>query len=215
MSRVIIAFAGSKGSGKTTSFDIIKDTFENVHEVMLAGLLKKVCSEVFGFDETRLVDLAYKEEELEDPIMLTKDNLEKIVSQFTDTINFDTQIRPFMGKILDTRRQVLQYIGTDVLHEVDKLVHTKTAVANMPKDGIIVVTDLRFEEEFNYFKENHADEFFPFYIRNSAAEIAAEGDTHPSETQLHNFKNKCDLIDNNFSLADLRTKVINSVRKTL
>lgn len=215
MNRTIIAFAGSKGAGKTTAFNTLTEKFNNVSEVMLAGLLKTSCSTVFGFDESKLSDLQYKEELLDTPIELTKENIEAVIKDFGVEFDYDAHVRPHVGMVLDTRRQVLQYIGTDVLHTIDKLIHIKAAVNNMPKEGIVVVTDLRFEQEFDYFKDNHSDEFFPFYLKNNRAELEAEGDTHPSETQLKRFKNKCIPIDNNSSLEDYRGRIVENVRSVL
>lgn len=212
MSRQILAFAGSKGSGKTTAFDVIKNNFENVHEAMLAGNLKKAVCDVFGFDFNRLNDLAYKEDELDEPVIFTRDNLIAIASYFAVEYDYDKHIRKHVGYVCDTLRHILQYIGTDFLRGIDDDIHVKTVLKNLPKEGLVVITDLRFESEFNYFFENHTDEFIPFYVKNSSAELAAEGDNHPSETDLLKFRDKCSLIDNNYSIQEYESLVLTKVK---
>jgi energy-coupling factor transporter ATP-binding protein EcfA2 len=216
MTRKIIALAGSKGSGKTTAFNAIKQNLDNVQEIMLAGLLKKSCCQVFNLDPKRLQFQDYKEVDLDDPIILNENNLVDIVSYFTENTDFDKVIRPHIGVVLYTPRQILQYIGTDVLHLIDPLIHTKAAVGEMGSDGIYVVTDLRFEDEFNYFNENHNNEFFPFYIQNENAEMIAACDMHKSEKDLKNFKNKCIPINNtNVTLERYKEHVISQIKGVL
>jgi len=211
MSRQIVAFAGSKGSGKTTAFQAIRNEFKTVHEAMLAGKLKKSVCEVYGFDFSRLDDLAYKEDLLDIPVELTRDNLTKVADYFGLEYNFDTHLRSHVGYTCDTLRHLLQYIGTEVLRGIDNDIHVKSVVNDLPKEGLIVITDLRFETEFNYFDQNHNNEFYPFYIKNNIAELAAEGDTHPSETDLLKFKHKCKEVDNNKTVQEYKKLVISSI----
>lgn len=212
MTRQILAFAGSKGSGKTTAFSVIANNFTGVHEAMLAGKLKRGVCEVYGFDFNRLDDLAYKESELDIPVELTRDNLTAMATYFGVEFDYDTHLRTHVGYTCDTLRHLLQYIGTEVLRGIDNDIHVKTVVRDLPKEGLVVITDLRFEGEFNYFYENHQNEFFPFYVKNNAAELAAEGDNHPSETDLQKFKNKCGLIDNNYSLQEYKATILEKTK---
>jgi len=215
MSRKIIAFAGSKGSGKTTAFNEILENFPSVTELTFAGKLKTICSEIFNLDQSKLHLQEYKEGDLEDPICLEKDQLTKIVEFFGYKVDYDAHIRSHIGVMLDTPRQLLQYIGTDMLHRVDPEIHIKSILDQLPEDGLVVITDLRFEQEFDYFNNNFKDEFYPFYIKNNKAELAAECDTHKSETDLRKFKYNCELIDNNFSLSDYKKSVVQGVKDIL
>lgn len=209
MSRLIVAFAGSKGSGKTTAFNAVKDKFSNVYEFTLAGHLKTACGEVFSLSDRQLYHPEEKEQYLEDPVMLDAQDLELIYKKFDldNEIIYDKHVRPFLGKILETPRKLLQFIGTDVLHKINPLIHAEYAAKTMPDSGLIIVTDLRFEKEFNYFNEKHSNEFKPFYIDNKRAELMAMGDTHPSEKDLLKFKHKCTSIDNNSTQSEYEVRV--------
>lgn len=200
--RKIIAFTGVKQSGKSTAFLVAKKHFGDVTEIMLARRLKEVCAKVFKLDFKHMEDGVLKETLFEDPVYLDHFQIMEVIEAFGYSYNFDKNIRPFMGKILETPRQILQYVGTEVLHKIDKDIHIKASVENLPEDGVVIITDMRFEREFNYFKEKYPKEFLPFYIHNSRAEMIAEQDQHKSEKDIQNFKNYCTMIDNNFSLLD-------------
>lgn len=211
--RKIIAFAGSKGAGKTTALNAVLSKFNNVHESMFAGKLKKICCEVFGFDFSRLDDLAYKEAELDDLVSLTASDIINVIEAFGVEYKYDDHVRPHISKVLNTVREVLQYIGTDVLHPIDQDIHIKSILGDLPDDGLIVITDLRFLQEFEYFRSNHDLEFYPFYIKNLAAEAAAAGDTHKSELDLAKFKHRCREINNtNVSQSTFEANVVATIR---
>lgn len=210
----IIAFTGSKGSGKSTACKVLNQRLEKVNSVMIAGTLKKAICETFEFDLDRLDDQVYKEAELSNPIELDRSSLIKIVEYFGVDYNYDMHLRTHVGYIVYSLRELLQFIGTEVLHPIDPLIHIKAAEKELTKDGINVVTDLRFEQEFDYFNNSNYD-FIPFYIQNFGAEAVAAGDTHPSETQLQNFKGKCTKITNNDDLIAFENLVAKTVQGIL
>ena len=210
--RKIITFTGSKQAGKTTAFETMNTHFSEVREITIAGKLKRVVGEVLGIDEKHFHINALKEVPFEDPISITGEQIEQVIIAFGLIYDFDMHVRPHINTLLETPRETLQFFGTNVLHPIDDLVHLKQAVADMPESGIIVVTDLRFLQEFNYFQEKHAKEFFPFYIKNDNAESIAMVDTHLSEIDLQKFKHKCILIENNFSLEQYKELLLKNLK---
>lgn len=197
----IVAFCGSKYSGKSTSATLFRALIGvPTEEIALAGHLKEVCARVFNVDHNKFVDSKLKEVELEDYVLLTSDNLTALMREFFVTdYKFDKHIRPHMGRIQRTPRTLLQYIGSEVLHPIDPLIHSKMALKNKDPSKLSVITDLRFLAEFEYFKT--FDNFTPVYVKNNAAEAEASIDAHSSERQLDLFKGKCYFLDNN--LKDL------------
>lgn len=202
--RKIIAFSGPKTSGKTTAYEALSSQYKGVQEVALAGHLKTVASRVFRLDERLFHDQALKESDLADYVELTPKNIEDIFILFGLTekeYSYDNHIRPHIGKVLETPRKLLQYIGTEVLHPIDPLIHAKYLVRHkLPDDGIVVLTDLRFKNEFDFFIRNYNSEFVPFHINNSRAELASADDNHPSEKDRLKFKDVCIPLDNNSTL---------------
>lgn len=205
----VIAFCGSKGSGKSTSASIFKDVIGvPTEEIAIAGHLKEVCSRVFKVDYETFINPALKELELENFVLLDRSNLELLMRGFlVERYDVDSHIRPHVGRVLRTPRALLQYIGTEVLHPLDPLIHVKVAMKKKDSAKLTVITDLRFVNEFEYFNAEHSDEFLPVYVKNSTAEIKASVDAHPSERQFENFKNKCLLLDNEGSLEQLKSGI--------
>ncbi len=206
--RTFIGLTGVKGSGKTTSFEIIKKAFPAVIEVTLASRLKDTCSKVLGIPREALDDPAVKEKELENLINLDTGNVTELIESFGLKPNFDAHIRPHLGKVLHTPREAAQYVGTEVLRNVEEQVHCLGATLDLPETGIFVVTDMRFWNEYNFFAENDECEFFPFFVHNYGAEAQLGENPHASEKYVLEIGDKCQRIDNNGTIAELETKVL-------
>jgi hypothetical protein len=212
----IVAFCASKKSGKSTSFEFFKEYYPGeVEEIALAGHLKTVCSKVFGLDMKYFTDQNLKEVELDEYIVIKENDLISIYKEFNvygkskeDPTKF---FRPHMGKVSTTPRELLQYVGTEVLHPVDPLIHAKKALVLKDPNKLTVITDLRFVAEYEFLRDQKDHYFDGYYIDNRGAYEAAKGDTHPSERQLDNFKHELMVIDNNGSLNDLRNNIKNIV----
>lgn len=212
----IIAFCASKKSGKSTAFNFLKEMYSGqVEELALAGYLKEVCSKVFNIDMKYFLDQNLKEKELEEFVVIKGSHLDQVFKEFDvyDYVKSDLNkfYNPHRGKICVTPRELLQYIGTEVLHPVDPLVHVKKAINLKSKDKLTVVTDLRFKVEYEFFMEQKDFPFKAFYIDNNIAKEAAMSDSHPSERQLFTFNQFCTRIDNNGSLTDLKRQIGNLI----
>lgn len=214
MKKGLIAFCGSKGSGKSTSATIFKGMFEGpTEELAFAGHLKNVCSKVFNVDMKYFIDPKLKEVELDAYVNLTKEKIVQVLAEF-DFINtdYDKTIRPHVGRVFDTPRTLLQYIGTELLHPLDPLIHVKMTLKNKDPNKLSIVTDLRFKQEFDYLVNQEDYHVYLAYVRNDSAEVAASTDGHPSERQLFLFRDLCEEIDNNGSIAELTNQIRDLVK---
>lgn len=199
----IIAFAGAKESGKSTSAELFKSLVtQPTKEVAFAGHLKTTCSIVFGLEIKYFLDTKLKEKELDSYIHLTGELVKQVFSQFEVTeYDYDKHIRKHIGQVFDTPRKLLQYIGTEVLHPIDPLIHVNYALKNLDSNAITLITDLRFPQEFDalYLR----DDFVPVHVHNLKAELAAEADAHASEKGWQKFKDRCYTLDNNGTFGEL------------
>lgn len=213
----IIAFCGSKGSGKSTSATLFKELSGlQTEEIAIAGHLKEVSSHVFGVEYDKFINPSLKEVELETYIVLDAKSVQAVLTQFfVADYDFDKIVRPHIGRVLRTPRALLQYIGTEVLHAVDPLIHVKAAIQKKDKSKMTVITDLRFAAEFDYFNTSSPFMFMPVYVKNSAAEVAASADAHPSERQFEQFKTRCRLLDNEGSMSELGDKIRDLVKEVV
>ncbi len=203
-----ISVSGKKGSGKTTVVRfLLKATRRSSYEVMLADLLKKTCSTLFGIEYLRLGDQAYKETPFERPIMVTLEQLEMILDVFKIKLRTTDEVyhcQSFENRCFNTPRELLQIIGTEFLHELGgKTIHCRR-IKKGPTYHIPIISDLRFQAEFDYFQKAKG-EFYPIYLTRGTDN---NEDTHRSETEMEQFKDQCFVIDNNGSLDDLYGKLL-------
>lgn len=204
----VIGLTGVKGSGKTTTFNFIKELAPRAREVMLAGKLKRVCSEMFNIPMSFILDREKKEAVLPSPVVLDRSQLIRVASEYGYNFTTASQITPHVGVYLESPRRVLQYIGTEFLRQFDEEIHCNVAASQMKDgNGFYVVTDVRFPNEFDFFKAKFPKGFFPIYVANEVAEDKAKSDGHPSETQVLDIAKRCYRLDNNGRLEDLYTAV--------
>tara|TARA_R100000951_G_scaffold101420_1_gene92909 strand:- start:9279 stop:9962 length:684 start_codon:yes stop_codon:yes gene_type:complete len=206
--RTVIGLAGVKTSGKSTAADMVKELIGgDISESALAGKLKDVCADVFGLTRDHFDFQEIKEVPFEDgPMILTADNIFDILASFNvgmELGEFVNKYSKVIGTELETPRRIAQIVGTEILRATgDEDIHCK----NMPmnEDGITIVSDLRFPNEFAYFSEAEDINFLPLYIQRDEAEAFVTEDSHPSEKCVFEFSEKCNKISNNSSLEDLK-----------
>lgn len=215
----IVAFCGSKGAGKSTASEIFTEILETagvqVEEKALAERLKLICAEVSECDIKWFLDPNLKEKDLPAFISLNQENVTRIWEDFGvmgESLDYDRLVRPHIGMIFHTGRKLLQYVGTELLQSYEKTISVADAMRNINRDAITIINDFRFHHEKDYLQK--LDDFYPVYVKNSRAEDAAAGDSHPSERQFHDFKSECHLIENEGTLSDLRTNVLSFVQET-
>lgn len=208
----IVAFCGAKFSGKSTSATIFQEMIgTQTEEIAIAGHLKEVCARIFNIPLNDFLDPAKKELELETYVVLDGAQLTSVLNQFgIETVDYGKVIRPHVGRIIQTPRKLLQYIGTEVLHPVDPLIHVKNALAKKNPEKLTLITDLRFPAEFEHFvaTATEAIPFMPVYVKNTAAEVQADADGHASEMGYKQFVNRCSKIDNEAkNIPNLRLEI--------
>jgi ATPase components of ABC transporters with duplicated ATPase domains len=213
--RTFLAFTGVKGSGKTTAFNIIRSAYPEVVEVTLAAKLKDSCAEVFSITRTAFDDPAIKEKDMRVPVYLSQSNVEAVIKSFGFTPDFDKHVRQHIGTVLESPRRVAQYIGTEVLRTVSEHIHCEGATMALPNDGVFVVTDMRFPNEFSFFQEQYPDSFYPLYVANYAAEAGLGPNPHASEKYVLELAKKCERIDNNGTIEEYQARVLSKVREIL
>jgi hypothetical protein len=214
---VILGFVGVKQSGKSTAVSILRKNYPQVIELMLAGKLKDVCCSVFGFRRTSAEDGVLKEKELDPPVVLSRETLKKIMEAYKEDFlrlglnyTYDKHIRPHVGVVLYSLRQILQYVGTEVLKQVDPNIHCNVLAQKIEAGKVYSISDMRFPDEYDFFHTDVYD-LKAFYVKNNKAENLASGDMHPSERLILTTASKCVTIDNNGTLEDFERLV----KKTL
>jgi hypothetical protein len=180
-----------------------------VVEIALADKLKDVCSDVFLIPRNYFDDQNLKEVPLEEPRILTGSDINKILEFFNVVSKITPETREKLhgiaGMVLKTPRQIAQIVGTEILRNAgDEDVHCKNVNLS---DKITIISDIRFPNEFNYFKNLENISFIPLYIQRDEAESKITPDSHASETSIFTFCEKCLEINNNRDLESLKKQI--------
>ena len=206
--KTIIGLAGVKTSGKSTVANMIKDMLPNTTESALADKLKNVCAEVFNIERNQLDAQELKEVPFDTPKVLFQERIEEILNLFNIEVT-EELLQKYMtnnieGMLLETPRKIAQIVGTEVLRTAG---NPDIHCDNVNLDGdIVVISDLRFPNEFSYFS-NKDFNFVPLYIQRDEAEKHVTEDSHPSEKCVFEFSGKCIKINNNGSLKNTKEQI--------
>lgn len=228
MTKLIISFAGHKGSGKNTAADLLKDKFGDklVNTIAIAKPLKLACQDAFSFpldifeDQVRK-ELPYKH------VVPTLKQLELFLSHFNSgsgSVGLSKEACELVLKMdITTPRELLQQMGmlARIVHGQD--IHVETAIPMDRLADVTLVTDLRFVNEYDYLNKGNDFEdsgylmypkppiHIPLFVYNEQA--IANTDNHISEQDYKNFMDKCYRVDNNTkSLVELEKGLIRVLR---
>lgn len=222
MKNVVIGLIGPKTCGKSTVTNILEE-FYNIKESALADKLKNVSAEVFSMKREQLDRQDMKEVEFEEPKMLTSERIGQVlkafgvdIDSFRDPFLMQTYrefYQPITGKLLRSPREVAQIIGTEVLRFVDEDIHCKNV--RVSDNSFTVVSDVRFSNEYAFFNNRPNTTFIPIYIQRNLAEEKVTPESHISEREFMDFRDKCFKVDNNGDIKDTELQVKSIVDKVL
>jgi hypothetical protein len=164
-----------------------------------------------------------KEVDFEEPKELSSERIGKVlegfgvnIDSFKDPVLMQTYrefYKPITGRMLRSPREVAQIIGTEVLRFVDQDIHCKNV--RISNDSFTVVSDVRFSNEYAYFNGLGNVKFIPLYIQRDLAEAQVKPESHISEREFMEFRDKCFKVDNNGDLKDTERQVKQIVDKVL
>lgn len=209
----VVAFCGSKGAGKGTASSELKRKLEEsgieVVDMAIAELLKNSASDVFDVDMKYFVEPELKEVELDTIINLKPHQINSMFEHFgVINVDFDKYVRPHVGKMLYTPRELLQYVGTEVLLAYDNEIMIRGSIINSNAKAVRLINDMRFLHELKYLS-NNAEQFIGICVRNRKAEAIGSGDEHASEQGWRDLAKKCASLDNNGTVHDLNINMDN------
>lgn len=167
---MIISFGGRLGSGKSElSTELIKIGFE---KISFADYLKKLLSETFNLNFNDFYSQE-KNKIFNIPIIWDERTAKKIFDFANIDYKYDIEV-----KQLWSIREMMQYIGTDVLRKHDQDFHIKKTMQNIDLKKNYVCDDVRYKNELNALKEINS--FNYYLIRPNNFNIS----NHISETSL-------------------------------
>lgn len=219
MDKYLISIIGAKNSGKSTSAQIIKDLIQDSTEIAIADKLKVELSLAYDLDLIHFHSQELKEQRFLYPLRTTLDKMCHMIEAFSRnpvrSIPYEL-IQNIATMEMYTPRELMQQWGTEFLR---KLYGDNVHCENTTFQGkSIIVSDVRFKNEFNYVSRLKGFKHIPIYIENKEAEKKADNDGHISEQEYKTLRNRCFRIDNNEkslyklarSINDLLGKQINA-----
>lgn len=207
---MIIALAGRAGSGKTTAARFLKAHYMNKgHEVEVlsfASPIKRLIAEITGCEESNLSLESVKQTKIPSVFArtyyevynengdylakcLTKEDAETEVAFYKGLL--ETEVHYIEQEQLETYRELLQFIGTELLvRQFSENVWVQALINKcVHDDTIYIVDDLRFPAEYDALLDK--DAAIVRLEKNLMAPI-----THESEAYISSFVNCVAFVKN-------------------
>ncbi len=182
----IISFSGRKSSGKSTLCNLCE---KNGYIILnFADSLKKLCCKILHIEYDFLNEI--KNNDIYE-INLT-DIEYQIISNETD-IDFNEIKNIFNNNIPKNIRELLQFLGTDLIRKFNKNWHVNKLKEQLKEGQKYVFSDCRFNNELELVKQLGGETFFiirPYYwenLSNHLSEISITWDKFNKENILINI----------------------------
>lgn len=186
---MILLLAGRKGSGKSLVAQEAKR--RGFKEVNFADRLKQLVGTLYNWALDELYCPIKKEEVLPEPVLWNQAMAEKLAVLIDSNKPLRSDLRSFT-----TRREALQFIGTEVLRSVDPEFHINEFKKQVQAEGLYVCTDGRFPNEVSTIRELGGK--VVYIVRPDYWDYS----NHPSEVSID--RNDCDyVLVNDCSMAAL------------
>lgn|SRR5574344_928275 len=190
--QIIIGLAGRMGSGKSALAKVCENY--GYKRINFALPLKTLVCTLFNIESIEILNSLKK---TESSYVFTEE-ICKNISDITD-INLKSILKECKGKELKTIREVLQFLGTDVIRKYNQSWHLQKLkeMIDSDKKENFIIDDVRFPNEAEFVKNKKGTVWF--VIRAKTDNIS----NHISETSLKwtDFKNN--IIINNGNLEDI------------
>lgn len=199
--KLILGFAGRKRSGKSVlSKAVASYTPNKVVILSVATYLKDMCANLLGMTFEQMIE--YKDNNKS--IDVTVDDKWINILKKKTTVSHSYLENEVKGTKLKNVREVLQYIGTDVIRKFQPDWHLEQLMADIDSysdDTVICIDDVRFPNEKKALEEIGAEIFFImrpnalFNISNHDSEIAITWDMFDDNHVIINEFDEQTLID--------------------
>jgi len=169
---MIIGFAGRMRAGKSELAKVCEDL--GYKKLYFALPLKQLCADLLDISIDGLNEAKNKGIDIGITI---GDDMCEILAEETE-IPLDVVMEKCHGKVINTVRQMLQFIGTDLIREYNKDWHVNRIRAMINPNENYVIDDVRFKNEKELIEELGGDCWF--VTRMSLDNVS----NHESETSL-------------------------------
>ncbi len=198
---MILGFSGKALSGKDSAADYLIKRYSWDKKTGFAYNLKEACSSIFGRDLAVFTTQEGKSSTFTSPIEVDYFLIQNVVRwmQRTHRVSIeDIDYRALLGKKLYTPRDILQFVGTEIMRTYVINYHIDVILNNLSHTEKVVVADVRFENEASGILD--AGGYLirlerPLELRKLYGNVVDT--SHPSEISLDSWGNWSYKINNN------------------
>jgi hypothetical protein len=201
----IIAITGYAGSMKCQATFIAQSLFPEAKRIDIAKNLKKVLGKVFQIGQDNFYLNHLKDIDFEDPIYLTPELIDSTLRLYGIEAEYH-DFKKFVGKMIYKPRELMDFMGTEVLQSFDKQIHIKREFLIADKADMYIVSDLKFLHELEYLREN-SQTLQVLFMSNDVALQNAALRKSVSEVEIHKVAKSAIHVDSNGSLESLRFNI--------
>lgn len=169
---MVIGFCGRQRSGKSELAKICEE--KGYTKLYFAMPLKQLCASILNVSVDELNDLKNNGTQIN---LTLNDDICKLLSERTD-IDIDSVKDECLGKVIGNVRELLQFIGTDLIRKHNNDWHVNQIRSMMSEDVDYVIDDVRFQNEKKMIDEMGGDCWF---ITRTTFENVSN---HTSETSI-------------------------------
>lgn len=190
---MLIGFSGRKKSGKTTLANELID--QGFQIASFAAALKEYVAKLYNWDIETLKNQVQKEEILKDPVYWNEDKCKELSEIIGEEIVWSQK-----NNVFYSRRDAMQYIGTEVLREHEPDFHINEFKKRYT-NGDFVCDDVRFPNELELIKEINGKVYHivrPYHWEYS---------NHSSEISLNRLNSDLNIL-NDKTLEDFKNEFV-------
>lgn len=147
---MFFGLSGKASVGKDTVADFLISDFGFDKKIAFSDNLKKACTVIFDLSHWQVSTQEGKKTPLERSIIVSDAIINDIMWWMSRTHTVDINSRNYrrlIGKKLTTPREVLQFVGTDVMRYYIPSYHIDIVRDKIEQGGNIIITDVRFPNE--------------------------------------------------------------------
>lgn len=154
---MILGFSGKALAGKDVAADYLIANYNWDVKTGFAYNLKVACSEILNMDLEAFTTQVGKCAMLAEPVKTDYCLVEKIVQWMSKThdVTMDSiDHNRLIGRVLKTPRDILQFVGTDIMRSYSHNYHRDVLILSLSEDNNVIVTDVRFPNEADIIRSS-------------------------------------------------------------
>ena len=212
----IIAFGYKAGVGKDVAAKYLVDKY-GFTKVAFADNLKECCMAVCGLTAPQVFDGDKKQELFNTPFVFDEKYHLGVLSWMACSLgcsvaDFEKTGFSSIGAVLNTPRDILQFVGTDVMRYHSNNYHVEVCFSGMAKNKNYVISDVRFRNEAEAVVSACG---YCVKINRPPREMSKTNDAHASEVDLDSWDGWYSEIDNTLEGFEVFYKNIDNLLERL